>query len=395
MNERSATVTERLYEADSHLFTFTATVLSCDPTEGGYAVILDRTAFFPTGGGQPCDTGTLDGIPVTDVAIVGAAVIHTLSYPLPVGATICGRIREGERRSRMAAHSGEHLLSAVLFTRHGLQNIGFHLGSQEVTCDFDGVIDDTALVAAEEEVNRLIRENHPIIAYYPAPETLAVLSYRSKLSLTEGVRIVAIGKEGKIDRCACCAPHVAYTGEIGLMRIVAREHYKGGLRLHLLCGAVALARAREDAACVTALSNLLSAKPNGPAVTEAVGRLSEELRRRKEEASALHDALNRAVCRTLIPGQTPQLLFDERDDAVVLRRLAVEAAEAVGGTVMVCGGTPLCRFVCCGKDAKSMFSALKASLGLRGGGSDTLVCGSLSVTREAVATAFAALSEAE
>ncbi|MBE6637243.1 MAG: alanyl-tRNA editing protein [Ruminococcaceae bacterium] len=394
MNERTTTITERLYESDSHCFTFTATVIACEKENNHYTVLLDRTAFFPTGGGQPCDTGTLDGWPVTEVSIRGKDIHHTVPSPLPLGKTVIGEIHREERLSRMANHSGEHLLSAVLFRRHGLQNIGFHMGREDVTCDFDGVISDDALAEAEDEVNRLIRENHPVSASYPAPDVLAVLSYRSKLALTEDVRIVSIGNDGEIDRCACCAPHVHTTGEIGVLRLLAREHYKGGLRLHILCGADALARIREDAACLSTISTLLSLKPDGASVTEGVLRLSEELKRQKEAFARLNDALNVALCRTLCPGSAPQLLFDDRQDAVALRRLAVLAAEAIGGTVLVCGGEDEAyRFVLAGSKAKICFLFLKNTLSLRGGGSDTLICGSLPASRSQIEAAFATLTE--
>ncbi len=383
MTERSQTATVRLYEEDSHRFDFTATVLSCEESKQGYAVVLDRTAFFPTGGGQPHDSGTLNGQTVLDVAIVGDVVLHTVREPLPVGATVCGRVDAAVRRARMAAHTGEHLLSAVLWRRHGLRNVGFHLGKDEVTCDFDGVLDEAALTAAEEEVNRLIRENHPVTATYPAPETLAALDYRSKLDLTENVRIVAVGKDGEIDRCACCAPHVKATGEIGILRIVAKENWKGGMRLHLLCGEDALLRIREEAACIAALSTHLSAKPEGRAVREAVLRLTEENKALRTELDALNDALSAVTVASLSMHDAPVCLFDTREDAVALRKLANLAHAKTGGTVAVFGGCDAkgYKLVLCGKEGmKALLARLAEALPLRGGGSDSLVCGSVKAT---------------
>lgn len=391
MTERSKTATVRLYEVDSHIWDFTATVLSCEESEKGYAVVLDRTAFFPTGGGQPYDSGTLNGLSILDVAIEGDVILHTVKEPIAVGTKADGQIDAAVRRARMAAHTGEHLLSAVLWRRHGLRNVGFHLGKDEVTCDFDGVLDEAALTAAEEEVNRLIRENHPVTATYPAPETLAALDYRSKLDLTENVRIVAVGKDGEIDRCACCAPHVKATGEIGILRIIAKENWKGGMRLHLLCGEDALLRIREEAACVAALSTLLSAKPEGKAVREAVLRLTEENKTLRTGLDTLNDALSAVTIASLPTEDTPICLFDPRDDAVALRKLATLAHGKTGGTVAVFGGCDAkgYKLVLCGKEGmKALLARLTERLPIRGGGSDSLVCGSVMATEEEIRAAW-------
>jgi alanyl-tRNA synthetase len=373
----------RLYEEPPHCFSFTATVLSCEATERGYAVVLDKTAFFPTGGGQPYDDGTLNGQAVLDVAIEGDEILHTVKEPLPVGKTVEGVLDDKERRRRMASHTGEHLLSAVLWRCHGLRNVGFHLGKEEVTCDFDGVPDEAALTAAEEEVNRLIRENHPVATYYPEPAVLTTLDYRSKLDLTENVRIVAVGEDGEIDRCACCAPHVKATGEVGLLRIVAKENWKGGMRLRILCGGDALVRTREEGACVSFLSALLSAKPEGEAVKKAVLRLIEENKALKQELDTLNDTLNASIIASLSSDGAPVCLFDTREDAVALRKLANLAHAKTGGTVGVFGGNDAegYKVVLCGKAGmKALLAHLTASLSVRGGGSDTLVCGSVKAT---------------
>ena len=294
----------------------------------------------------------------------------------------------------MANHSGEHVLSSVIAKRHGLSNVGFHMGSRDVTCDFNGILDEAALRAVEDEVNRIIRENHPITVSYPSAEILASLNYRSKLALTENVRIVAIGENGSIDRCACCAPHVATTGEIGILRIVESEHYKGGLRLHILCGADALDRIRDDAACVSSLSTLLSAKPEGQAVGDAVLHLYEENKALKDTLSHLNDTLNERICATLAPSATPCCLFDSRNDPTVLRKLATMAMETVQSTVAIFGGsdTEGYKFVLCAdRGLKALYTDLSKALPYRGGGSDSLICGSVKAERYAIEAAFRAL----
>lgn len=394
MTERYATTTLRLYETDSHLMVFTATVLSCEKAKNGYDVVLDRTAFFPTGGGQPCDSGTLDGIPVSDVRIEGETVHHTLPSPLSVGSEVTGEIHRETRLRRMANHSGEHILSSVIAKRYGLANVGFHMGSKDVTCDFNGLLNEASLRSVEDEVNRIIQENHPITTSYPSADILAALDYRSKLTLTENVRIVAIGRDGEIDRCACCAPHVASTGEIGILRIMESEHYKGGLRLHILCGADALDRIRDDSACITALSTLLSAKPEGNAVREAVRHLYEENKAQKDTLSRLNDALNERICAALTPSTAPLCLFDSRSDPTVLRKLATMAMETVQNTVAVFGGNDAegYKFVLCADSGlKALYADLSKALPCRGGGSDSLICGSVKAEKNTIEAAFQAL----
>ena len=269
--------------------------------------------------------------------------------------------------------------------------MGFHLGKDEVTCDFDGVLNEAALIAAEEEVNRLIRENHPVTTSYPAPEALTSLDYRSKLDLTENVRIVAVGENGVIDRCACCAPHVKATGEVGLLRLVAKENWKGGMRLRILCGGDALRRIREEAACVSFLSALLSAKPEGEAVKAAVLRLTEENKALRQELDARNDALSAATVAALPQDGSPACLFDLRDDAVALRKLATLAHSRTGGTVAVFGGCDRdgYKVVLCGKEGmKALLAHLSRSLPVRGGGSDTLVCGSVKATEADIRAAW-------
>jgi len=391
MTERNATETLRLYEADASLMSFDATVLSCEKGGEGYAIILDRTAFFPTGGGQPCDRGTLGNVAVTEVIIVDGQVLHRVGSPLAVGTVVKGCLDAERRRRHMTVHTAEHILSSVLFRRYGLHNVGFHVGHEDTTCDFDGTLDREALSEVEAEVNRILRENHPVRALFPTPEELARLDYRSKLELLTNVRIVAIGEEGRIDRCACCAPHVTRTGEVGSMLITEAYRYKGGMRLHLLAGEDAVRRTRQSENGLTALSVLLSAKPNVEAVTEAVTRLWEEHKALKAALAAADDALNAALCRSLPSGERV-CLCDTRDDVTALRRLAILATERTGEAVLVLGGGgDSCRFVLAGQGAKELYAALCSRLPCRGGGNERMICGSISSDRAAICEGVAPL----
>ena len=246
-------VTEKLYDADAYCRAFTATVISCEEAEdreGLYAVVLNRSAFFPEGGGQYADTGTLQefkkdcetplsgAVKVVDVQVSDDGIItHYCDGAVTPWAQVTGLLDWEQRFERMQNHTGEHLVSGTVHRLYGLDNIGFHLGERDVTCDFNGELTDEQLREVERVVNRAVWENVEVLAEYPNPATLPDLDYRSKLELTEDVRLVTIPG---YDVCACCAPHVARTGEVGLIKIVNSEKAHGGTRVHMICGPWAL-----------------------------------------------------------------------------------------------------------------------------------------------------------
>ncbi|MGN0984608.1 MAG: alanyl-tRNA editing protein, partial [Gemmiger sp.] len=213
-------MTQKLFETDSFLQTFTAVVLACEPAPGGFAVVLDRTAFFPEGGGQPCDTGTLGGARVTAVHTGGGVITHTVDAPLPVGQTVAGAIDWARRRDCMEQHTGEHILSGALHRLFGAENVGFHIGESAVRMDIDLPLSAAQLAEAEAEANAAVRADTPVRCYVPDGETLAGLDYRSKKALEGAVRIVEAGG----DRCACCGTHLATTGQVGLIKILSAQH---------------------------------------------------------------------------------------------------------------------------------------------------------------------------
>ena len=246
-------VTEKLYDADAYCKAFTATVISCEEAEdrkGLYAVVLNKTAFFPEGGGQYADTGTLQefkkdcetplagAVSVRDVQVSEDGIItHYCDGAVTPWAQVTGLLDWEQRFERMQNHTGEHLVSGTVHRLFGFDNIGFHLGDRDVTCDFNGELSDEQLREVEKVVNRAVWENVEVFAEYPDPATLPDLDYRSKLELTEDVRLVTIPG---YDVCACCAPHVAQTGEVGVIKIVNSEKAHGGTRVHMICGPWAL-----------------------------------------------------------------------------------------------------------------------------------------------------------
>lgn len=264
--------TIRLFDQDAYQREFDARILSCEPSGDFFAVILDQTAFYPEGGGQPADQGFLDGQPVLDVREKPEGLLHILGEPLAVGAVVQGTIDWDVRFERMQHHSGEHIVSGLIKQQHGFDNVGFHMGRDAVTIDFNGQLTDAMLEALERQANQVIYQNVPVRATYPTDTDLAALDYRSKKELTGTIRIVTIPD---IDTCACCGTHVRHSGEIGLIRLVKAEKYKGGTRVTLLCGAKALQDYREQTQRVQAIATGLSTSAAN--IVSAVDRLREEL----------------------------------------------------------------------------------------------------------------------
>ncbi len=306
-------MTERLYDTDSYLKSFRARVLSCEKTAGGYRTVLDKTAFFPTQGGQTCDTGSIAGARVTDVFIDGDGVITHLTDAPVQGECEC-ELDFNERLYKMRCHTAEHILCGVIHRLYGYENVGFHLGSDEVTFDVGGTLNGMDLDEVERQANAAVLKNLPVFAYYPDGFKLYNMEYRSKGKITGPVRIVEI--EG-VDICACCAPHVARTGEIGLIKITSAENYKRGARLHMLCGMDALADYQQKQKNLDKIAAALSSRPNEAA--EHFDRFADEagaLRRRLSELR--HDALFYKM-NTIRRTDGSILLFEQNVDMGTIR----------------------------------------------------------------------------
>ena len=279
-------MTDRLYYEDSHLAAFPAMVTACEQEKDYWKVALDQTAFFPEGGGQAGDTGYLGDVEVFDTHGKNGEIWHYTRQPLEIGAEVKGVLDWKKRFSRMQQHSGEHIVSGLIHTRFGYDNVGFHLGEEEVTMDFNGPITKEELLEIETAANQVVFGNVPIQISYPSKEELAVLDYRSKIEIEGQVRIVTIPD---IDVCACCAPHVNTTGEIGLIKLTNVQSHRGGVRVNLLAGDRALRDYREKESSVKAVSVLLSAKE--AVVADAVERLKQENFRLTGQLMALNKTL--------------------------------------------------------------------------------------------------------
>ena len=184
--------TVKLFYEDTAVKEFDAAVLSCGPVKDGYEAVLDRTAFFPEGGGQYGDTGWIDGIPVTDTREKGGIIYHYVKEPLEAGRQVHGRLDWDIRFERMQQHSAEHIVSGIIHRRFGYENVGFHLGADYCTMDFNGPITKEQLREIEEEANRAVFADLPVYVLYPDKETLAQMEYRSKIEIEGQVRIIEI-----------------------------------------------------------------------------------------------------------------------------------------------------------------------------------------------------------
>lgn len=264
-------MTEKLFYTDSHMQSFEAVVMSCSLSQKGYEAVLDRTAFFPEGGGQGADTGYLGNVRVLDVHERAGIIYHLVEEKMEEGTVVSGRIDWEKRFTRMQQHSGEHIVSGLIHERFGYNNVGFHLGDELCTLDVSGPLTKEELREIEEAANEVVYANIPVEVLYPSKEELDEMEYRSKIEIEGQVRIVRIGK---VDTCACCAPHVNKTGEIGMIKFVQWQNYKGGVRITMVCGRRALKdyRMKEDG--VKKIMASLCAKEE--LIAEAVERLKEE-----------------------------------------------------------------------------------------------------------------------
>lgn len=257
---------------------FTAGVLTCQPKGEYYEVVLDRTAFFPEGGGQYADTGWLSGVRVKDVHERDGVIYHLTEAPVGENTEVTGKIDWNLRFMKMQQHTGEHIVSGLVHGRFGYHNVGFHLGSEDCTMDFDGEITKEELGEIEWAANEAAVKNLEVQVSYPAREELEKLEYRSKIEIEGQVRIVTIPG---YDVCACCAPHVNRTGEIGVIKLTNVQRYKGGVRVTMLCGFRALSDYRQKESQVKSISACLSAKEN--LVAQAVDHMKEENGKMKQK----------------------------------------------------------------------------------------------------------------
>lgn len=380
-------MTEKLFYQDSHLIKFIATVESCEQEKKYYKVVLNRTAFFPEGGGQKSDTGVLDDVRVFDVQEKDGILYHMTEKPLEVGKSVTGKIDWDERFSKMQQHSGEHIVSGLIHQKYGYNNVGFHLGRDVVTMDFDGTLTKEQLKEIEFLANEGVVKNLDIEVDYPTEEELYKISYRSKIEIEGQIRIVTI--KG-YDVCACCAPHVKKTGEIGLIKLTNIQNYKGGVRINMLCGFRALVDYNEKETSVKKVSVLMSAKESE--IAEVVEQLKEEKSQLKAEITLLQDKLLRSKASQIVEKQEKVCLFEPELEGNAPRELVNLLLEK---DIKICGiffGNDKAgyRYVVGSRytDTRLIAKNLNEKFAGRGGGKPEMVQGSLKGTKDEIYSFF-------
>ncbi len=378
--------TEKIYEMRGDVYTLDACVTSCEKTENGFEIILDKTIFFPGGGGQEADSGTLGGVRVLAMSERGDDVVHLLPTPLEVGQAVECRLDAPIRLRRMQNHGGEHIVSGIVNRKYGFNNVGFHMGEDDITIDFDGVLDRGQLQEVEILANLAITEDRPIGVSFPAPDQLAALDYRSKKELSGRVRIVEI--EG-FDRCACCAPHLPRTGMVGIIKLLDFIHYKGGIRVHLLCGLDALEDYHRRYTASAEISTLLSAPQND--ISAAVTRLHEENGQLRGEIGELRRRLLTLRADSIAPTDGNICIFEEAD-ANGMRYLANICVEKCGGVCAVFSGDDQngYKYIIASRtqNLRELVPIINQELSARGGGSPQMIQGSCTATKTEIEKFF-------
>ena len=386
--------TIRLYDADAYQTEFEAAVLACEEVEKKdgrvYQVWLDQTLFFPEEGGQSPDIGTIDGVEVLDVQIKNDVITHTLAAPLTVGATVKGVVDWKHRFYNMQQHSGEHIFSGIVHNRFGYDNVGFHLSDSIVTMDFNGVITPEEITEIEEKVNQAIIENIPVEVTYPSKDELKELDYRSKIEIEGQVRIVTIPG---YDVCACCAPHVRRTGEIGSLKVMNVQSYKGGVRVSILCGFRALDAFRQKADIITELMAEFSTSQE--AIIDNVKKLKGANQTMKNQLAAAKQELMEYKVSAIPEDSENAILFEADLETPVVRGVVNGLVEKFAGISAVFVGNDEngYQFIVGSKnkDCRQIASALREKLSARGGGSDKMIQGSVAATQLQIEELFTML----
>ena len=378
--------TRKLFYEDSHLKVFSATVIGCAETKGGWNVTLDATAFYPTGGGQNCDLGTLGAVNVLDVKEQGEEIIPLCDGPLAIGSTVEGAIDWERRFDHMQQHSGEHIVSGIINRRYGYHNVGFHMGANLTEIDFDGVIPPEDLPAIEMEANEALWKNLTVKCWYPAEEELPNVFYRTKRALPWPVRIVQVPG---YDSCACCGVHVSQTGEVGLVKLVSIMSFRGGSRMEMACGKRALNILNHAFDQNRQVSQAFSAK-----ITEtgaAARKMNEALAAEKYRSAGLQKQIFQSVAESYV-NHDNVLHFQSDLESGQVRELADAIANRCSGFAAVFSGTDDTGYSYClvtrQGDLREFGKAMTFALSGRGGGKPNSQQGRVGATEAEIRNFF-------
>lgn len=375
-------MTEKLFYEDSFIKEFEATVLECRENDGHFEIKLDRTAFFPEGGGQGGDSGKIGNAEVFDTHEKDGEVWHYTNSAVMTGEKVKCEIDFEKRFCRMQCHSGEHIVSGIIHSLFGYENVGFHLGDTDVTIDISGILCEEDIRKVEWLANEAVSKDFEVKAWFPTAEEAAALPYRSKLDITENLRLVEFPG---YDICACCAPHVKRSGQIGVIKLLDFANYKGGVRIHMLCGMRAVCDYQNKYSAVLKISTLLSAKQCE--VAEATERLKSENEKNKHEAGMLRRALAEEMAGAAKVTDGNLVFFSSLLDAASLRTLVNNALPKCGGIAAAFSGTDGAYNFCMASKSVNLKEKAKEigqALHGRGGGSPEMICGSAAASRKEI-----------
>lgn len=373
--------TVKLYENDSYIKTFDAMVLSCEEKDDKYLITLDKTAFFPEGGGQYADKGSLSDANVLDVQIKDDIIYHLTDKPLNIGDTVTGEIDWDTRFSRMQNHTGEHIVSGVIHNLYGYNNVGFHMNDHFITLDVDGPLNEQDIARIELEVNKAIYQNKKINVIYPTADELSNYDYRSKLDITENVRLVEIEDT---DLCACCAPHVAFTGEVGIIKILSFIPYKKGTRIEMVAGLLAF----QDYSMLHNINkqtmNLLCTKREETfnatqKIHKDLGNIKAESKKMSSELALLKMekiSIGNGVCAFIENGTYDELRFCSNSLIKENEYCCVFSKTENAGFIYVVASE--------NKNIKTIVLFLNSTFNGRGGGKDFYAQGTINATKEEI-----------
>lgn len=405
MRDASTVKTHKVYYDDAYAREFVGHVVSAQlqmkeaAEDGGTAlldVVLDQTAFFPEEGGQSADTGTLAGFPVRDVQIEGGEIHHFVDVSginedsadiFAEGAAVRGVLDWKRRFSNMQQHSGEHIFSGLVHRHFGLDNVGFHLSDREVTLDFNGVLTMEQLLAIEHEANEAVVEDVPSIITFPTKEEFDRSPCRSKLELTDNIRVVIFPG---YDMCACCAPHVRHAGEIGLIKVTGVISWRGGVRVSIVCGSRALGLFDREHEIVTEAANFLTTSADN--ICPQLRKMKDEIRRLRAEMKDMSVGLLAAKLQAVPVDAENVLLFTEDADKKAVRDAVTSLAENHSGYCGIFTGNDAdgYSFVIGSrtKDSREAMKKMTDGLHARGGGKPDMVQGSVRAAEEEIRRLF-------
>ncbi len=380
--------TERLFYENVYLKEFKGKVLSCGEQEGTFRIILDRTAFYPEGGGQPAEGGLLGDRNVINVIEENDEIVHITDGPLEVGSQVEGRINWERRFSLMQQHSGEHIVSGMIHNRFGYDNVGFHMGSDFITIDLNGMITEEELEEIECAVNEYIWQNNQVYIFYPDREELKNMDYRSKKELSGEVRLVEFPD---MDLCACCGTHVAWTGEIGLVKLVSVKKFREGVRIEMLCGKDAFEYLNMQYKQNSKIGVALSVKADE--TYGAVQRLEKEITDLKMEIAALKQGSFAKTAQSCSQ-KGNVVLFEENLEAGDIRRLADAVLDCCGGICALFSGDDEkgYKYALGERDGnvRELVKEMNGALNGRGGGKPFFAQGSLMAEKKEILAFFEA-----